>query len=143
MPIVPPDWLSAAAREEWERIVPEMVKLGIISGLDTIVVAQYCETVADWIDARRQLNEHQRTVKYTSGEGAAKKEHVQVSAWYSIAKQLGQEVKKLAAELGLTPASRPSVKGKEAEAKGAALNSWSERARNAKGSTRKKVAKKK
>ncbi|MFN0197334.1 MAG: phage terminase small subunit P27 family [Planctomycetaceae bacterium] len=133
MPIVPPEWLTAAALEEWQRVVPEMVRLGVISGLDTIVVAQYCEMVADWIAAKAEVHEHGRTVKYESENGSV---HVQVSPWYSIAKQLGQEVKRLAAELGLTPASRPTIKGKSGQP-GGGLSGWRDKAKSVRGHAKK------
>lgn len=55
-----PDWLDADAQVEWDRVVPDLLKLGLISGLDRQALAQYCEAVSDyrrWTLKIRELNE--------------------------------------------------------------------------------------
>ena len=44
-----PEWFPAEAKEEWDRIVPEMVRLGVFAGLDRAIVEGHCLTYADMI----------------------------------------------------------------------------------------------
>src|SRR6186713_2758454 len=48
----PPDWIDAAARHEWRRLVPGLARAGVITELDVDALAAYCSTVADWKQAR-------------------------------------------------------------------------------------------
>lgn len=43
-----PDWLDEDAVTEWQRVVPDLIALGLISVLDRQVLAQYCEAVSDY-----------------------------------------------------------------------------------------------
>lgn len=41
-----PGWLSPMARHEWDRIAPDLVKMGTAKALDASALAAYCEAVA-------------------------------------------------------------------------------------------------
>lgn len=85
-----PDWFPADARLEWDRIVPELDRLGVLTSVDAATVEAHCLTYCEIVT----------TVK--NGEGLR-------------AALLGQ-MRAYAAELGLTPASRAKLvlpKGKD------------------------------
>lgn len=49
-----PDWLSDEARREWNRIVPELQKQGVLSVLDRGMLAVYCSLWAQYADGERR-----------------------------------------------------------------------------------------
>src|SRR5215813_4818923 len=49
-----PAHLSAEAKAEWERLAPELARLGLLSRIDRGALAGYCEAWSDFVDATRQ-----------------------------------------------------------------------------------------
>jgi len=93
-----PAFLDEAARKEWRRLEPELVRLGLLTELDQAQFASYCMAVSRWKRAEKAL-----VVALTrmtpSGRRVAK---VQLA----IAKSEREMVHKLAQEFGLSPAAR-------------------------------------
>jgi len=52
----PPDCLDVYAIEEWNRITPVLLSLGIISDLTVPAVIAYCDAYSDWRTATEELN---------------------------------------------------------------------------------------
>lgn len=75
-----PDWFPAEAMEEWQRVVPELAALGVLTRVDRAVLEAHCLAYAEMI--------------ITAKTGGMIK-----------ASLLGQ-LRILAAELGLTPSAR-------------------------------------
>ena len=44
----PPDWLTEAARQEWDLVAPELDRMGIAKRVDSTGLAMYCDMVATW-----------------------------------------------------------------------------------------------
>jgi P27 family predicted phage terminase small subunit len=55
-PPLPPSWLDEGARQEWERIAPELHRLGLLTVLDHSVFAAYCTSLARWITVEKLLS---------------------------------------------------------------------------------------
>ena len=100
IPIVecPPE-LSAAARKEWDRIAPALAEEGRLTTLDRPTLAIYCTAFTDWIAAIEALQSFGPVMKSPSGYPVQ-------SPYVSIAAKHADTVIRLAAEFGLTPASR-------------------------------------
>lgn len=106
-----PSHLDQAARNEWRRVVPELVKLGVISRIDAATLAAYCQNYSRWVAAELELEKH-GGLTYVGEKGMIRK-HPAVG----IAHDAMAAMKAFAAEYGLTPASRARVHGsKEDEA---------------------------
>jgi P27 family predicted phage terminase small subunit len=43
-----PSWLSAAAKAEWKRRIPELNALGVLQKVDVTILAMYCTDFAEW-----------------------------------------------------------------------------------------------
>lgn len=80
-----PDWLVGDAREEWERIVPELDRLGVLTRVDNSVLIGHCATYGEIV----------ATVK--AGE--------------PLKSSLLGQMRAFACELGLTPAARAKLQG--------------------------------
>jgi len=78
-----PDWFPADARREWDRIVPELDRLGVLTSVDAATVEAHCLTYGEIVSLARA--------------GAPLK-----------AALLGQ-MRAYASELGLTPAARDKI----------------------------------
>lgn len=50
-----PRTLAGEARAEWQRIVPQLELMGIVSTVDRAVLIRYCTAWADWCDLDRLL----------------------------------------------------------------------------------------
>jgi P27 family predicted phage terminase small subunit len=62
-----PKGMSALARAEWKRIVPELMKAGVLTRLDGSVLRLYCEAFADYIAARRTIQKEGPTYRQENG----------------------------------------------------------------------------
>ncbi|WP_350447607.1 P27 family phage terminase small subunit [Pseudomonas solani] len=105
-----PDCLSAAACEEWDRVVEDLLLLGWISTLDQMALATYCEAVADWKRFRRKIAElndqadGQGDVQ-TFASGAK-----QLSIWRQLANDAESRANKAGALFGFSPVARRAMK---------------------------------
>jgi P27 family predicted phage terminase small subunit len=97
-----PAFLVKEAKREWDRIVPELEALGMISRIDLACLAGYCVAFGRWCDAERELKRHGVLVTTPNG-------HTQPSPYLSIANKALEQLNKLVIQLGLSPASRPKV----------------------------------
>jgi P27 family predicted phage terminase small subunit len=94
-----PHWLSPAAVKEWNRVAPELLRLGLLTTLDRAVLAAYCEAVADLQDATETLARKGSTIEAGNGTTIA---HPAVAMKQGATKR----VKDLAAEFGFSPSAR-------------------------------------
>lgn len=100
----PPEWLLPAAREEWERLRPELVHMRLLTAVDWGQFAAYCQCWARWQDAEIAIAEQGTTIDILDKEGWVK--YTQISPHVTIAHKCLERLNKLAAEFGLTPSAR-------------------------------------
>jgi P27 family predicted phage terminase small subunit len=94
-----PAWLSDNAKKEWNRIVKEMGSLGIITTLDRTVLAMHCQYIADYLEAKKIIDDEGMTNKTSNGNII---QHPAVG----IKNTAFLGIMKTAVELGLTPSAR-------------------------------------
>jgi len=95
-----PRWLSAIAKTEWKRIVPELTKSGIISRLDLAALASYCENYALIVQCSSHIQRKGGYSKYLTGRNSQTMPHL-------IAMQKALVITRgLCNDLGLTSSSR-------------------------------------
>jgi P27 family predicted phage terminase small subunit len=119
-----PKTLTGEARKEWRRVTKELAQLGLLTAIDRAVLALYCQAWGRWVYAEEQL-EKLRTWAGRDGEEpelpppgwtfTTDKGYEGVTPWLSIANKAASEVRKLAAEFGMTPSSRSRVTVTKAE----------------------------
>lgn len=105
-----PDWLSADAVAEWQRVVPDLLTLGLVSKLDMMALASYCEAVADWRRFRRLIAE-----KNAEAEGAGDIQTFatgakQISVWRQLANDAEKRANAAGAQFGFSPMARRNLK---------------------------------
>jgi len=98
----PPDWLSREARAEWDRIVPELVRLHITKPIDRAALAAYCETWARFVSAQEAIKIDGLAVIGSQGQPVK-------NPAVAIAEAAGKEIRAWAGEFGLTPSAEASL----------------------------------
>lgn len=106
--VEPPAWLGADARSEWERVAPELDRMGLLSVVDLTLLAAYCQQVGRMLQAERELAEHIRRtgsqmVVHTNKAGA---QNMVPHPAIKIARETAALAKAMATEFGFTPSSR-------------------------------------
>ena len=94
-----PDELDQDAKAEWERGGALLVGQRVVTEGDLPILTMYCAVWSQWLQAQRALMQHGLMV--VDDKGAAK-----ISPWFTVAEKTGLELRRVAAELGLTPSSR-------------------------------------
>jgi len=94
----PPPELEGDGLAEWERVAPQLERLGLLSHLDRAALAAYCWAWARLLAAGRVLAES--TVLIRKDRRIVKNPAIQV------ARDAAQECRAWAAEFGMTPSAR-------------------------------------
>lgn len=100
-PQCPPE-LGPAAHAEWDRLVPELGELGLLTHFDRAALAAYCAAYALWAEATAAIQKYGAMVKSPSG-------YPMQSPYIGIANRQAELMIRLASEFGFTPASRSRI----------------------------------
>lgn len=98
-----PKWLPELAKIEWKRVVPQLVMSRKIAAHELQVVESYCLAVALMRQAESVIQKEGMT--FESEHGPKRRPET------TILKENIEASRRLAAELGLTPASRNKNEG--------------------------------
>lgn len=99
-----PDYLKEddIAYEEWERIVPELYKLGLLTNVDRAMLELYCSQYSIYRNALKIIKEKGiATANVRHGDKA----HPATQ----VAREAAKIIKAIAIEFGLTPSSRGRI----------------------------------
>lgn len=108
-PLECPDHLDDAARAEWDRLLPQLERMGVVSQTDSAVLALYCVTFSRWIEARTELLRLGLVIETDLGGCKA-------NPAAGIVAKCEDQMAKLLAELGCTPSSRGRLDRLKADA---------------------------
>lgn len=101
VPPSPPSWLEGDALAVWERITPELIRLDILKDGDAEVLATYCETWVDFVEATATLKREGYYID--ARQGTLKHPAV------GIKHQAARELRAIAAHFGLTPSTEQAL----------------------------------
>lgn len=99
-----PAHLDSLAREEWGRILPILTGMQILGSIDQGALAAYCQAYSTWAQAQRAIAKHGMT-SVNAGGAPVPSPFIRISA---IAVD---QMRKLAAEFGMTPSARSRLVG--------------------------------
>jgi len=94
-----PRLLTGEAAAEWNRVVPELERSGILSTVDRALLVRYCTAWADWVELDSLLQKGGKIVRGQKGN------LVRSPAWL-MRKDAEQTLIELGRQLGLTPIAR-------------------------------------
>ena len=99
-----PDWLHENAKQEWERIAPQLERLGLLTSIDMAALAGYCEAWAQYRDAIEFIHKHGQVHPIRDNNGTIK--YLQQVPQVGIANQQMKQIRAFCSEFGLTPSAR-------------------------------------
>lgn len=105
-----PDWLSADAVQEWDRVVAALLLLGWVHQLDQMALVSYCEAVADYknfriLIAKKNAEQAESGDVQTFATGAK-----QISVWRQLANDAEKRANAAGALFGMSPLARRNMK---------------------------------
>lgn len=101
-----PSWLDETAANEWDRIVDELIELGLMTNVDVSALAIYCDTYSKYVQATESLNSGDLVVEHTNKSGAT---NLVPSPFINIQAKYADIIKKFLGEFGLTPSARAKL----------------------------------
>jgi P27 family predicted phage terminase small subunit len=102
IPTCPPH-LDTVAKVEWNRILPELIAIGLITSIDRAALAAYCSSYSEWTSAETQIQKYGRVIKSPKSGFPIPNPYVGIS---HVA--LGN-MHRFLTEFGMTPASRSHI----------------------------------
>jgi P27 family predicted phage terminase small subunit len=105
-----PDHLDDIAKVEWGRVCDDLYNSGLLSKVDRMILAAYCQAYARWVLAERTLKEMAKRDELTSGlmiktiSGNAIQNPI-----VGVANKAMADAARYATDLGMTPSSRSRV----------------------------------
>jgi P27 family predicted phage terminase small subunit len=99
-----PAWLPKFAKTEWARVVPALVKARSLAAHELSTVESYCIAVARIRECEAVVQKHGLTFVSPTGESKRRPKT-------TLLKENIEAARRLAAECGITPASRSKNKG--------------------------------
>lgn len=113
--VAAPAYLEREAKDEWNRVVPELVRLGLFATVDLSIFAMYCDAVGRFRKAKREVRGKE---VITSPNG-----YPIQNPWLPILNKAKEQALRLAAEFGLSPVSRVRLSG---TAQGDLFGGWND-----------------
>ena len=99
-----PRWIQGAAKKHWDVLGPTLVQAGLMAVVDGDVFSIHCDNVARYADVVEKLDNIESWLASTPNGFEVQAGFVQ------IRNKLQEQILKTAAEFGLTPKARSSVK---------------------------------
>ena len=103
-----PSWVKGRARKVWEEITPKLARMGVLTKIDRLALARYCDTWAMWHECREFIAKHGSMYPIKGKDGKPK-----YFGQYPVVAQLhkhAEVLRRLEVEFGLTPAARTRIK---------------------------------
>ena len=97
-----PDWLEEEAKAEWERMGGILADMGVLTEVDTMTFAGYCQAYARWKEAEEFISQHGSIIRTPNG-------YLQQVPQVSIAQTNLKIMLKFCEEFGLTPSARSRI----------------------------------
>ena len=95
-----PDWLSPEAGREWDRVVPELSRLRLLSSVDHSSLAVYCEAWSSFVQAAVDVRERGVLIPGARSGDLVRNPSAQVM------RDSATTMRAYATEFGLTPQAR-------------------------------------
>lgn len=110
-----PAWLKGEGRKEWERVAPKLYKEGLLTELDRVPLAMYCQAYGDYLEALALSTSPM--IKTTNG-------NIIQNPAVGIANQAWKRCLNTASRFGMTPGDRQNVRTVEKPSEGNAKSKF-------------------
>ena len=107
-PIAParPAWLTGDGRKIWDRLSPQLEKLGLLTSIDGEAFAAACQCWGTYVKTQRYIKSNGFTYEHINKAGEV---NTTTRPEVYIGQKALDQFKSFCAEFGLTPASRASI----------------------------------
>ena len=99
-----PDWLEDDAKKEWKRLGKVLAEMGMLTNLDMMAFAGYCQAYARWKGAEEFITQHGDMVRTPNG-------YLQQVPQVAIAQTNLKIMLKFCEQFGLTPSASSRIVG--------------------------------
>ena len=98
-----PQWLNSVAKTEWKRVGKLLLKMKLLSEIDMVSLAGYCENYAVLVQCGNYIKKKGGYAKYFEDKTSQNQPHyiAMNKAWINI--------KAFSAEFGMTPSARGRI----------------------------------
>jgi P27 family predicted phage terminase small subunit len=97
-----PMWLEGEAKTEWNRIVPELQRLRLLTKVDITALIGYCQSWARYVEAEQYLSKNDTVFVTETG-------YMQQVPQVGMAQKYLKLCQSFMTEFGLTPSSRAKL----------------------------------
>jgi P27 family predicted phage terminase small subunit len=106
-----PEWLDDFAKEEWNRLAPELETLGLLAQVDMAAFAAYCSNYSTWRQADEIIKNDGLVISIYEVDAEGKKVLIRIKKHPAVAirSDAFEKMKAFLIEFGFTPASRSRV----------------------------------
>jgi P27 family predicted phage terminase small subunit len=109
-----PKRLSAAAKAEWQRRIPELNALGVLQKVDVTILAMYCRDFVEWDAACEEIDKLKSQFVSVGREVTAKGKvlkagRIKKHPLFDFRDAADARLRKSCSELGMGPASRTGL----------------------------------
>ena len=103
--------LTFEAKKEWKRIVPELLRLEVLTIVDGKALAGYCQAYAHWQQAERDVKRYGVTVREPILRDGRPTRFVRLkrNPAIGVANDALKIMKSFLVEFGMTPAARTRI----------------------------------
>ena len=107
-----PDWLDEDASREWDQLIPDLLKLRLISRLDGQGLAQYCEAVTEYRRFSLAIREaNKNALSPRSGDVQTYRTGAKdLSIWRKLRNDAQRRADDIGRQFGFTPLARRGLK---------------------------------
>lgn len=105
-----PHWLLPEAKREWSRIVPELLRLGLLAKIDRAMLSMWCQCWGMYVEAVRDIRKNGtafRTEKGYEGQRPS----------VAVMNKMIERMTALSARFGMTPSDRSRISVPERDEK--------------------------
>ena len=105
-----PHWLLPEAKREWSRIVPELLRLGLLAKIDRAMISMWCQCWGMYVEAVRDIRKNGtafRTEKGYEGQRPS----------VAVMNKMIERMTALSARFGMTPSDRSKISVPQGEDK--------------------------
>ena len=102
-----PDWIDEEAKAAWAHLVPMLQAMGVLTRIDDMALARYCQYWARWKKAEQFIQKHGDSYPLKDEKGRVK--CVAQFPQVAIAHKLGALLGRLEQEFGMTPSARSRI----------------------------------
>lgn len=109
LPPEPPDFLYGDAREEWDRVVPELQRLQLTKPVDRAALTAYCLAWQRLCQAQAAIDNNGMGLLHENSQGVTRHPAV------AIAEAASKELRAWCGEFGFTPSAEGRLNTPEGE----------------------------